>query len=79
MKRSPLAPGRLVLVPMLLVAACSPSVCSTRRRSGLELLARGAVDVQPLITHHLPLRDFAEAWATFVARRDGAIRVMLHP
>lgn len=79
MKRSPLAPGRLVLVPMLLVAACSPSVCSARRRSGLELLARGAVDVQPLITFHLPLRDFAEARATFVERRDGAIRVMLHP
>jgi len=46
---------------------------------GLELLARGAVDVGPLITHHFELRAFAEAWATFVERRDGAIRVMLHP
>jgi L-iditol 2-dehydrogenase len=46
---------------------------------GLELIARGAVDVKPLMTHRFPLGEFAEAWATFVERRDGAIRVMLHP
>ena len=48
-------------------------------RRGLELIARGAIDVRPLITHAFGLDDFAEAWATFVERRDGAIRVMLHP
>ncbi len=48
-------------------------------RRGLELIARGTVDVKPLITHHFPLARFAEAWATFVERRGGAIRVMLHP
>jgi L-iditol 2-dehydrogenase len=48
-------------------------------RRGLELLARGAVNLSALITHHFPLEQFAEAWATFVERRDGAIRVMLHP
>ena len=46
---------------------------------GLELMARGAVDVKPLITHCFPLEDFAEAWTTFVERREGAIRVILHP
>jgi L-iditol 2-dehydrogenase len=46
---------------------------------GLELIARGAVDVKPLMTHRFKLADFAEAWDTFVERRDGAIRVMLHP
>jgi L-iditol 2-dehydrogenase len=46
---------------------------------GLELIARGAVNVKPLITHHFPLAEFPEAWQTFVERRDGAIRVMLHP
>ena len=46
---------------------------------GLQLIARGVVDVRPLITHHFPLAQFAEAWATFVERRAGAIRVMLHP
>jgi len=45
----------------------------------LELLARGAIDVQSLTTHHFPLDRFAEAWATFTERRDGAIRVMLTP
>jgi len=48
-------------------------------RRGLELMARGLVDVSPLITHHFPLAQFADAWQTFVERRDGAIRVMLHP
>jgi L-iditol 2-dehydrogenase len=46
---------------------------------GLELIARGAVDVKPLITHCFPLSEFEQAWATFVERRDGAIRVMVHP
>jgi L-iditol 2-dehydrogenase len=46
---------------------------------GLELIARGAVDVKPLVTHCFPLEQFPEAWATFVERRDGAIRVILQP
>ncbi|MFQ5861140.1 MAG: zinc-binding dehydrogenase [Dehalococcoidia bacterium] len=46
---------------------------------GLALLASGAVDVSPLITHHFPLDRFQEAWETFKERRDGAIRVMMHP
>src|SRR5207248_3385231 len=46
---------------------------------GLQLIASGAVDVRPLITHCFALEQFAEGWATFVERRDGAIRVMLHP
>jgi L-iditol 2-dehydrogenase len=48
-------------------------------RRGLQLMARGAIDLNALITHHFPLERFAQAWATFVERRDGAIRVMLHP
>ena len=46
---------------------------------GLELLASGAVQVKPLITHRFPLSEFATAWETFVERRDGALRVMLQP
>lgn len=45
----------------------------------LALLARGQVDVTRLVTHHFPLERFGEAWTTFTERRDGAIRVMLHP
>jgi L-iditol 2-dehydrogenase len=48
-------------------------------RRGLELIARGAVNVKPLITHCFGLEEFDRAWATFVERREGAIRVMLHP
>ena len=45
----------------------------------LTLLARGEIDVTRLVTQHFPLERFADAWATFTERRDGAIRVMLHP
>jgi L-iditol 2-dehydrogenase len=48
-------------------------------RRGLELLARGSVDVKPLVSHRFALREFATAWDTFVQRRDGALRVMLAP
>lgn len=57
------------------------SVANPKGVSGraLGLLARGDVDVRTLTTHHFPLGRFADAWATFVERRDGAIRVMLLP
>ncbi len=57
------------------------SVANPKGVSGraLALLASGAVDVASLTTHHFPLERFAEAWATFTERRDGAIRVMLTP
>ena len=57
------------------------SVANPRRASGraLRMLADGKVDVRSLTTHRFPLERFAEAWQTFVERRDGAIRVMLVP
>lgn len=57
------------------------SVANPRRVSAraLPYLASGTVNVRDLTTHHFPLERFAEAWDTFVERRDGAIRVMLHP
>lgn len=48
-------------------------------RRALQMLAGGAIDVASLTTHHFRLDQFAEAWATFTERRDGAIRVMLTP
>jgi L-iditol 2-dehydrogenase len=45
----------------------------------LTMLARGQVDVGRLVTHHFALDAFDHAWETFTERRDGAIRVMLHP
>ena len=57
------------------------SVANPKGVSGraLALLGRGLVDVKRLTTHHFPLARFAEAWAVFTERRDGAIRVMLEP
>ncbi|MDP9319496.1 MAG: alcohol dehydrogenase catalytic domain-containing protein [Chloroflexota bacterium] len=57
------------------------SVANPKRVSGraLALLADGKIDVRSLTTHQFPLTCFAEAWATFTERRDGAIRVMLCP
>ena len=57
------------------------SVANPKRVSGraLALLADGSIDVRSLTTHQFPLTRFADAWATFTERRDGAIRVMLCP
>lgn len=57
------------------------SVANPKGVSGraLALLAAGSIDVAALTTHHFPLEQFGEAWATFTERRDGAIRVMLEP
>ncbi len=57
------------------------SVANPKRASGraLALLADRKIDVRSLTTHRFPLTRFADAWATFVERRDGAIRVMLRP
>ncbi len=57
------------------------TVANPKRVSGraLALLADGTIDVRSLTTHHFPLTRFADAWATFTERRDGAIRVMLRP
>jgi L-iditol 2-dehydrogenase len=57
------------------------SVANPKGVSGraLRLLASGAVDVGALTTHHFPLAQFDEAWATFLERREAAIRVMVVP
>lgn len=46
---------------------------------GLDLIAKGAVRVEPLISSTLPLVQFEEAWHRFFEVRDDTIRVMLHP
>ena len=60
----------------VLGSLANPKGVSSR---ALTLLARGQVDVKRLVTHHFPLEHFAGAWTVFTERKDGAIRVMLHP
>ncbi len=57
------------------------SVANPRGVSGRAntLMHKKLIDIQPLITHHLPLREFGRAWDMFRERRAGAIRIMLHP
>ena len=45
----------------------------------IELAASGRIRLRELITHHYALEDFAEAYATFTERTDGALKVMVHP
>jgi Threonine dehydrogenase and related Zn-dependent dehydrogenases len=42
-------------------------------------MANGAVTTEGIHTHTFPLDQFAEALATFVERRDGAMKVVLEP
>lgn len=46
---------------------------------GLDLIAHGAVKVDSLMTQHLPLTEFDEAWHQFFEVRDDSVRVMLQP
>ncbi len=45
----------------------------------IELLQRGALTIDDVVTHEFPLRDFEEALDTVRERRDGAIKVVLRP
>lgn len=44
----------------------------------LSLMGQGRLTPAPLITHHFPLDRINEAIDTFVERRDGAIKVLVH-
>ncbi len=48
-------------------------------RRGLDLVSKGFVDVDPLLTHHFALERFGEALEVFKSKAAGAYRVMLHP
>ncbi|GAB4243453.1 MAG: alcohol dehydrogenase catalytic domain-containing protein [Thermoleophilia bacterium] len=47
--------------------------------AALGLIANGSVEAGPILTHTFPLEKFGEALATFVERRDGALKVVVNP
>jgi len=79
------SPGRKLEVDLSTIVRGQLSICGSvanpRRISerGNDLMHKGLVDIRPLITHHLPLGEFGRAWDIFRERREGAIRVMMHP
>ncbi len=45
----------------------------------LALMSQGRITGKPLVTHTFPLEEITEAFKTFVERRDGAMKVVIHP
>lgn len=48
-------------------------------KRGIDLIARGLVDVKPLMSGNYRLEDFEKALKDFEQRSGGAFRVMIHP
>jgi L-iditol 2-dehydrogenase len=48
-------------------------------RRVLPLMADGRIKAEPLITHRFPLAEIDDAMQTFVERKGGAIKVVIHP
>jgi len=45
----------------------------------VDFVRRGAIQLDPLITHDLPLRDFGQALEIAQRRREHAIKVSMTP
>jgi threonine dehydrogenase-like Zn-dependent dehydrogenase len=50
-----------------------------RMRRLMAMVARGRVDLTPLLTHHFALDDIQTAFGLFSSQRDGVLKVALHP
>lgn len=48
-------------------------------KRSIPLMADGRLDVKPLITHTFPLAEINQAFATFMGRIGGAIKVIVKP
>jgi L-iditol 2-dehydrogenase len=44
----------------------------------IELVARGAVSLDPLVTHHFSLEETQAAFEMVAARRDGVVKAIVH-
>jgi threonine dehydrogenase-like Zn-dependent dehydrogenase len=50
-----------------------------RMRRLMELVRRGRVDLAPMLTHRFDLPDIGDAYELFGNRRDGVLKVAIHP
>jgi L-iditol 2-dehydrogenase len=71
-------------IPMQRLVLDEIDVVGVRATAGempraIQLVAAGRIRLRELITHRFALDDFAEAYATFTERRDGALKVIVRP
>jgi threonine dehydrogenase-like Zn-dependent dehydrogenase len=67
--------NRIMLGDMDVIGSCS---YSTAAWAGvLRMLERGAVDLDPIVTHRFPAPRFAEAFAVLDERTGGVTKVLL--
>jgi L-iditol 2-dehydrogenase len=85
--------GRVAVIGIPLEAARLPmprtvldeiDVVGVRATAGempraIQLAASGRIRLKELITHRYALEDFADAYAAFTERRDGALKVIVRP
>ena len=45
----------------------------------LSLMEQGALNAKDVITHTFPIDEIHEAFDTFIQRKDGAVKVVVHP
>lgn len=45
----------------------------------LNLIAKGAIDAEAMVTHRFPLENYAEAVELFADRRENAVKVVIIP
>lgn len=45
----------------------------------VDLIAQKRIDAKGIITHTFPMDEIHEAFDTFINRRDGAVKVVVHP
>lgn len=48
-------------------------------KRALSLMAQGKIDTSKILTHTFPLDKFADAYDTYVNRKDGAMKVVIIP
>ncbi len=71
-------------VPMQAVVLDELDIVGVRAAAGempeaVALVSAGKLHPGELITHRFALRDFADAYATFTERREGALKVIVYP
>lgn len=71
-------------IPLQRVVLDEIDVVGVRAAAGempeaISLVAAGRIRLRELITHRFGLEDFADAYATFTERRDGALKVIVRP